>query len=250
MILLLAAATSATAISFGFGDRSVDLLRYDESRFLKGIPESSDVVFDKETGHLFIVSDHGILFECEMTGKVIRSAPIEGLDFEGVEVKDGFVYVSDEKARIVYKYRKSDLALAARYKVKWEGGYNKAYESVTYNYTKNCFVMVAERPATLVEYDTLFHEIKRYPLATVDKRFADLSISGARWRSGHLFLLSSSACRLFDCSAADYSVRSVRRLQMEDPEGVTFDDSGNMLVTSDNCQKLYYYKKINNIYNQ
>src|SRR5580698_8702750 len=69
--------------------------KFDHFKSLNGIPEPSDVVYDKDTKHLFIVSDHGKLFECELDGKIIRKADKEGMDFEGVEVKDSFVYVSD-----------------------------------------------------------------------------------------------------------------------------------------------------------
>ncbi len=250
LFLLIATLGSGAAESFGFSNKGVELLRATESHILKTIPEPSDVVFDRETGHLFIVSDRGILFECDMAGKVIRKAPIEGMDFEGVEIKGGFVYVTDEKPRIVFKFRKSDLALVSRYKVKWEGGLNRAYEGITYNYAKNCFIMVAERPATLVEFDTLFHELHRYPLAAIDKRFADLSMAGARWHEGKLFLLSSSASALFNCSPTDYSITSIKRFQMADPEGVDFDGVGNMIITSDNCRKIYYFKNISNINHQ
>ena len=94
LILLIATLGSVAAKTFGFSNKGVELLRATESHILKTIPEPSDVVFDKETGHLFIVSDRGILFECDMAGKVIRKAPIEGMDFEGVAVQPNVLRLS------------------------------------------------------------------------------------------------------------------------------------------------------------
>src|SRR6202012_453022 len=112
--------------------------------------------------HFFIVSDHGMLFECDLEGNILRKAPEEGLDFEGVEVTDSFVYVSDETSRKIYKYRKSDLTLVKTYMVTWSGAANKAFESITYNETKKCWVLVSEAPVVIIEYDDKFKELDRY----------------------------------------------------------------------------------------
>src|ERR1700744_4752759 len=116
IIIFLIALCSVFLFSFG---KKKKLPHYkftcDSFKSLNKIPEPSDIAYDKETGHFYIVSDHGMLFECDPAGKVIRKAREEGMDFEGVEIKDGFVYVSDEKPRKVYKYRKSDLSLVKIY---------------------------------------------------------------------------------------------------------------------------------------
>src|ERR1700748_1903283 len=91
--------------------------KFEKFSNLKNIPEPSDIVYDKDSKHFFIVSDHSTLFECDLSGKIIRKAKEGGMDFEGVEVTDSFVYVSDEKPRVVYKYRKNDLSLVRTYNV-------------------------------------------------------------------------------------------------------------------------------------
>ena len=229
---------SITSYAYKTKNRESDVVKYDSCKFLKGIPEPSDIVYDKETGNYYIVSDHGILFECKRSGEIIRRAKIEGIDFEGVELKGDYLYVSDEKPRKVYKYRKRDLKIVGIYNVSWQGGRNKAFESITYNYYKKCFVLIAEEPATVIEYDSVFREIGRYTFSK------SVSVSGARWYNNEIYILSSSASQIYRCEPQGYSVNEVYNLAIIDPEGIAFDDKGAMVITSDNNQKIYYFKNL------
>ncbi len=182
----------------------------------------------------------GKLFECELSGKIIRKAKFEGLDFEGVELKDEFVYVSDESGRMVYKYKQGDLSLVKSYPVKWEGAINKAYESIAYNYAKKCFVLVAEKPATIVEFDENFNELKRYPF-----RYAK-DVSGARWHNNALYLVSSGNNCIFKCNPVNYQVIAKYNINVINAEGMAFDSSGKVTITSDDLQRIYYFKDLPN----
>jgi len=212
--------------------------KFEYFKSLNKIPEPSDIVYDKESGHFFIVSDHGKLFECDLTGKVIRKAAEEGLDFEGVEVKDSFVYVSDETPRKVYKYRKSDLSLVKVYPVSWGGAMNKAFESITYNYTKNCFLLVSQEPVSLVEYDDNFREIERHPFRGVR------DMSGARWYKNELYLLSSKDECIIKCDPSTYAPIEYYKINVLNPEGIAFEAEGNVYITSDDLQRLYFFKNL------
>lgn len=212
--------------------------KYESSKVLKHIPEPSDVVYDKDTKHLFIVSDHGILFECDTTGNIIRKAATEGLDFEGVEVTDSFVYVSDETPRTIYKYLKSDLSLVKTYLVTWGGGINKAFESITYNATKKCFVLVSEAPSVIIEYDDHFKELDRFPF------HGTRDVSGARWYNGDLYLVGSKDRMIIRCDATTYAVKGYYNIDVVNPEGLTFDAQGNVTMTSDDLQRIYFFKNL------
>ena len=212
--------------------------RFEHSHSLKNIPEPSDIVYDKETGHFFIVSDHGKLFECDTAGNIIRKAQKEGMDFEGVEIKDSFVYVSDESPRKIYKYRKSDLSLLREFNVSWGGAINKAFESITYNYSKNCFVLVSQAPCVVIEYNDDFKEINRYRFHSAR------DISDARWYNGYIYLLSALDETIFKCDPATYDVIESYKINVFNPEGLAFDNNGNVTITSDDLQKIYFFKNL------
>ena len=211
---------------------------FEHFKSLKDIPEPSDVVYDKDSKHLFIVSDHGMLFECDLEGNVIRKAAEEGLDFEGVEVTDSFVYVSDETPRIIYKYLKSDLSFIKNYRVTWNGAANKAFESITYNQTKKCFVLVSEAPAVIIEYDDHFRELERYPF----KHTRD--VSGARWYNGAMYLIGGKDDIVFKCDPTTYAVQEYYNINVYNPEGLAFDTDGNVTITSDDLQRIYFFKNL------
>jgi uncharacterized protein YjiK len=217
------------------GDRLVKY-NYDHFRSTGNIPEPSDVAYDKETNHLFIVSDHGMLFETDLTGKVIRKAKEGGLDFEGVIIKNGYVYVSDETPGKIYKYRKDDLELMQTYKVSWSGALNRAFESITYNETKNCFVLVSQAPPVIIEYDTSFKELNRYPFnATRD-------VSSARWHNNSCYILGNKDRTIFECDPLNYRIKQAYLINVLNPEGLDFDSDENVYITSDDLQRLYFFK--------
>ena len=225
---------------FSYGQKDIPHCKFNFEHFksLKDIPEPSDIVYDSASKHYYIVSDHGKLFECDLQGNVIRKAKDEGLDFEGVEIRDSFVYVSDETPRKVYKYRKSDLSLAEVYTVSWGGAANKAFESIAYNDTKKCFVLVSQQPINIVEYDEQFHELHRYPF-----HYAR-DMSGARWHKGSLYLLSGKDACIFKCDPNTYVPEEGYKINVYNPEGMAFDAEGNVSITSDDLRRLYFFKQL------
>lgn len=235
LIALLLVQVFQVSAHSGAKHHHTPLLKSYDDRKLK-MPEPSDIVFDAETGNYFIVSDHGKLYECDSLGNIIRKAQKEGLDFEGVEIKDGYVYVSDETPRKVYKYKKSDLSLVDVYTVSWAGAMNKAFESIAYNEAKGCFVLVSQEPAVIIEYDKDFKELKRHPF-----HYAR-DISSARWYNGYLYLLSSKDCAIFKCNPETYEVLDEYRLNIINPEGLAFSRTGDILITSDDLQRLFFIK--------
>lgn len=212
--------------------------KFNSFKLLKNIPEPSDIVWDKETNTYYIVSDHGFLYECDLTGKIIRKAGEGGLDFEGVEVKDSFIYVSDETPRKVFKYKKSDLSLVKEYQVSFSGAMNKAFESITYNYTKNCFVLVSQQPISICEYDDKFHFIERYSFHNAT------DISSARWYKGELYLLSGFDEMIYKVDANEYKLIEQYKINVYNPEGLAFDKDGNVTMTSDKLQRIYFFNNI------
>jgi len=212
--------------------------KFERFKTLKHIPEPSDIVYDKDSKHFFIVSDHGMLFECDLEGNIIRKAKEEGLDFEGVEVTDSFVYVSDETPRIIYKYLKSDLSLLKTYKVTWGGAMNKAFESITYNQTKKCWVLVSEAPVVIIEYDDNFKETDRVHF------HGTRDMSGARWYNGSMYLLGDLDEVIFKCDPVTYAIQETYKIDVLNPEGIAFDAEGNVSITSDDLQRIYFFKNL------
>lgn len=203
------------------------------------VPEPSDVVKDLETGHLFIVSDDGLLYECDAQGNIIRKAKKTGWDFEAVELKGDDIFVSDESARKVYRYNKKDLSLTAIYKVPYSGARNSGFESLAYNPDKKVFILVSEKdPVTIYEMDSDFHFLREYDFN------AARDISSARWYNGNMYLLSDEDMCILKCNSKTYEVEARYKFNILNPEGLTFDNTGKVIISADDLQRLYFLNNL------
>jgi len=212
--------------------------KFENFKYLNKISNPSDIVYDKDSKHLFIVSGQGNLFECDLTGNIIRKAKEGGMDYEGVEVTDSFVYVVDARTREVNKYNKSDLFLAHTYNAPSIGTSNKSFESIIYNTTKKCFILVSQSPASIIEYGNDFRETDRH-------RFSGArDISGARWYNGYIYLLSNLDETIFKCDPITYEVKEYYKIDVLNPQGMTFDADGNVCITSADLQRIYFFKNL------
>ena len=222
------------------GVKSIPHTKFKADHFsaLRHIPEPSGITYDQQTGTFYVVSDHGILFECDSSFRILREADEEGMDFEGVVIKDSFIYVSDESPRFVYKYRKRDLAFIKKYPVNWGDAMNKAFESITYNEVKRCFVLVSQQPVAIIEYDSNFHETERYSF------HGARDISDAAWHNGVLYLLSNMDQCIFKCDPLTYEPLACYHVNVLNPEGLTFNDRGEVFITSDDLQRIYFFKNL------
>ena len=201
------------------------------------IPEPSDLCFDSKSGNFFVVSDDGILFETDKEGKIIRKVKENDADFEAVYVDENNVYAVNERHRKIYVYNRVSLQKTKTITVPFGGGRNRAYEALTFNKTKNTFILVVEKdPITLLELDVNFNIINEIDLSKIAR-----DISAATFHNGHLWLLSDEDRSVFQLDATSYQVVEKWELPVINPEGLAFDNDGNLLITCDDMQRIYYF---------
>lgn len=202
------------------------------------IQEPSDLAFSKSTNSLFIVSDNGLLYETDLEGKVKRKADLKGVDFEGVWCDEQHVYVVSEMFRNVYTLDKTNLKLLTTQHINYSGGRNKGFESITYNEVKKKFVMLTETdPITIYELDDNFQANNKIPFE------AARDISAATWFDDKLWLLSDEDMTVFRLNPNNYEVEASWKIPIINPEGLAFDRQGNMLIVSDDMERLYFFDK-------
>ncbi len=200
------------------------------------VKEPSGLAFDAERNTLWIVSDNGYLFECDIEGKILRQADHAGWDYEAVTIIQGDLYVSDETPRNIIRFDRNTLEVKNIYNFPHQGGRNKGFESIAYNPEKKVFVLVSERdPITIYELDENFKMTNQFSF----KQARD--ISEAVYHKGLIYLLGDEDRTIFVCNPKDYSVVKRYLLPIINPEGLTFDAQGNMIIASDDMQKLYYF---------
>jgi len=201
------------------------------------VPEPSDICYDAASNSCYIVSDQGILFETGLDGTVIRKKKEKDTDFEAVYVDANSVYAVDESGRTIYQYDKKTFKVIKTTTVRYDGPKNKGYESFTFNPIKKSYLLVTEsNPVLVIELDLNFNVVKQTDISGVAK-----DISSARFYKDDLYLLSDEDMQLIKVNPETYDVIQKWSLPVINPEGLAFDKEGNLLITCDDMQRLYYF---------
>ena len=200
------------------------------------IPEPSDICYHAETNTFYIVSDNGILFETDYDGKIIRKIKQLDCDFEAVFTDGQSIYAVDETHRDIYMYD-TNFKKTRVVNVPYSGAKNKGYEAIAFNKIKNNFVVITERdPITLFELDSNFKIINQTDLSNIAR-----DISSAYYYQNALWLLSDEDMMLIKLNPQTYEVIQKWSLPVINPEGFTFDKDGNLIITCDDMQRIYYF---------
>jgi len=200
------------------------------------IAEPSDLVFDASRNSFFVVSDNGYLGETDLNGKLLRKTDEIGIDFEGITLTDKGLVTVDETPRR-FQLMDKNWAVILSKKIQYNGGRNKGFESITWNAEKRIFLTATEKdPVHLLDLDENFNVIneRRFPFSVRD-------VSALSIHNGFLWVLSDEDRTIFKCDLN--TLQPLRRflLPIINPEGLTFDQNGNLYVCSDDRERLYFF---------
>lgn len=201
------------------------------------IPEPSDICYSAHSDTFFVVSDDGILFETDQDGKIIRSVVENDADFEAIFADETNVYAVNERHRKVEVFNSISLKKSKTITVPFGGGRNRGYEALTFNKSKNSFVLIVEKdPITLFELDVNFVITNQIDLSKIAR-----DIAAASYYDNFLWLLSDEDRTVFKLNPNTYEVLGKWELPLINPEGLAFDKNGNLLITCDDMQRIYYF---------
>ena len=201
------------------------------------IPEPSDICYNANSGTFFLVSDDGILFETDQDGKIISSVTENDADFEAVYSDETNVYAVNERHRKVEVFNRISLQKIKTITVPFGGGRNQGYEALTFNKSKNSFILIVEKdPVTLFELDANFIITNQIDLSKIAR-----DIAAATYYDNFLWLLSDEDRTVFKLNPNTYEVLVKWELPVINPEGLAFDKNGTLLITCDDMQRIYYF---------
>ncbi|WP_326984384.1 SdiA-regulated domain-containing protein [Chryseobacterium sp. MYb264] len=202
------------------------------------VPEPSDIVLHPDGNSFFIVSDNGYLFETDLKGNIIRKADYKGLDNEGVYADEHYVYAVEEFSRAIAVLDLKTLKLERRIYIPYSGGRNSGYEAMTFNKAKGKFLLFTEKnPIYLIELDPDFKEYNRIDISELSR-----DVSAATFYHDHLWILGDESMTLYKLDPNTYEKLAEWKLPIVNPEGMTFDRQGNLVILSDDMQTMYYFK--------
>ncbi len=201
------------------------------------VPEPSDVCFSTDGQSLFMVSDKGYLYETDLQGMILRKADFSGIDCEGVYVLDDQVYVAEEAVRNIKIFDSKNLNQIKSINIPYHGARNKGYESITFNKEKACFIIITEQnPSYLFELDNSLKEANR-----IDISYMARDISSATYYKNFLWLLSDEDQLIIKVDPHTYKPLKTWKIPVINPEGIAFNDKGEVFIVSDGMQKLFYF---------
>lgn len=207
------------------------------------VSEPSDICLNPQNkSNFFIVSDNGYLHEIDNNGKIIRTADYRGIDTEAVYAKDNFVYVVQEFARKINVFENSTFKQIKTVNLPYGGGRNKGYEAFTFNEASNKFVIITEKdPIYLFELDENLHLVNEINLSHISR-----DISAATYYNNFLWLLSDEDRTVFKLNPTNYQVINKWVLPIINPEGISFNDDGKLVIVSDDRKMIYFFNNPEN----
>lgn len=206
------------------------------------IAEPSDIAINNLTKNTyFVVSDKGFLYEIDENGSILKEAAnYEGQDNEAVLHFGSKIYSIEERVRKLRVFNEN-LELIKTKDLPYYGGRNKAYESLTYNESKKCFVAITEKnPILLMEFDANFEKINEIELKIAR------DISAATFHNNFLWLISDEDRMLYQVNSVNYAFEKSWKIPVINPEGIAFKTNGNVLILSDDRAILYEFKNPEN----
>jgi uncharacterized protein YjiK len=201
------------------------------------VPEPSDIVYAPDNSCIYIISDKGLLCKTDTNGKILATAEVKGLDFEGMSMHEGNIYVTDERTRRIMVYSQNNLELIKQNELSYLGGINLGYEGIVYNAKKGCFIAVTEKDPTW------FFELNKDLMKINEIRMKVASdISGLYYHNDLLYALSDEDQMVIEMDPLTYKVIQKWKVPVTNPEGICFDPNGNLVVLSDMEQKIYKFR--------
>ncbi len=202
------------------------------------VQEPSDLVFSQSTNTFFVASDNGYLAEINKEGKLLNKSTEFGIDFEGICMHHNHLIAVDETPRMFFRVEKN-FSILHQKRINYFGGRNKGFESMAFNPNKQNFITATEKdPSILFELDSLFNILGETKLP-----FEVGDISALCYHDNFLWVLSDEDRTLYQCNMTNLSLIRSFLLPIINPEGMAFDENGDLYVCSDDMEKMYVFSK-------
>lgn len=202
------------------------------------VQEPSDICINPlKENSFFMVSDNGYVYETDLQGKIIRTADFKGLDIEAIYAVDDMVYVVEEFTRKIRVFDNKTLTLQRTVHHPYTGGRNKGYEAFVFNEANQKFLLFTEKdPIYLFELDKDLKIVNEISYSHIAR-----DLSAATFHNDHLWLLSDEDRTVFKVHPLTYEVLNKWIIPVVNPEGICFDAKGNLLILSDDMQRIYQF---------
>lgn len=202
------------------------------------IPEPSGIAFNKTNNSLFVVSDERTeIYEIDFTGRIIRTIPTDGDDFEGITFTKNFdtIYVVEETRQLVTSYLLSGQKIAS-FPVNVATNPANALEGITIDKNGYLFVLNEKDPKMILE----FHGTSEVSRKLIDNA-KDISDICYDETDDSFWIVSDESSKVIKTNRQG-EVLKEWMLTYDKGEGIAFANN-KMYIVRDNDAKMYVYNK-------
>ncbi|MDP2303189.1 MAG: SdiA-regulated domain-containing protein [Ignavibacteria bacterium] len=202
------------------------------------IVEPSGIAYNKNTNSLFVVSDERTdIYEIDFTGRIIRTIPTDGDDFEGIAFTKNFdtIYVVEETRQLVTSYLLTGQKINS-FSVNVATNPTKALEGITIDKNGLLFVLNEKDPKMILEFKGTT-EVSR-KLINETKDISDICYDET---DDSFWIVSDESSKVIKTNRAGQVLKEWL-LTYDKGEGITFANN-KMYIVRDSDAKMYVYNK-------
>ncbi len=204
------------------------------------IYNQTDITFNKAKGEYYISSSAGEIYTLDSTFKIIKKTFIEGIEAGSISYDKSSLLISDTLSNRFYRlilpgYKIIDnnfriIGISANNKSKVVG--------MTYDNCKDEWIIIQDMvPVRLSIYDGDFHFIKKERLKGAT------NITSCSSYGGYLYVLDGRSSSIYKINPSDLKVIHSWIIDVEYPEGICFDDNGDIVVLCGSDKKALMFKR-------
>jgi uncharacterized protein YjiK len=209
------------------------------NKFNVKLNEPSEIVY-LDKNKFLVLANKAFMYEVDATGKVLRELNYKGYDLEAACIAEGKLYVVDESYRTVTVFDQNYKVIAT-HQINFSGSRNLSFESLTYNpETKMFYAATEKKPAQLFEFDQNFNMLNQYSIKGIKE------VSALNWHNGQLYILSDEQHTIFKADVSNRTIIQQWEIPVINPEGLAFDENDNLLIVSDDMNKLFTFRLTTN----
>jgi uncharacterized protein YjiK len=198
------------------------------------INEPSEIVFLENNKYL-VLANKAFVYEMDQNGKVLKTIPYKGYDLEAACIALGKIYLMDEAYRTV-TVMDLNYSVLKTHQIQYAGARNLSFEGMTFNPETNHFISATEKhPDLFYEFDQDFNVLNQFEIKGIRE------VSGLTYYKNKLYILSDEMHSVFKVNPVTYQILHQWKIPVINPEGISFDEQGNMLIISDDMNKLFTF---------
>ena len=199
------------------------------------LAEPSDICAAPNGNGYFLVGNTGGIAHISNGGIVLAEKKPRGADFEGVAAFGSRLWVIDESFRELSELDTLTFAVQRSVRLIDFGARNRSFESLVYMPDRRELLTFTEKPVNFYRLNTDLQLQEQRALPQYKE------VSAATYYGGNLWLLSDEGHCIYKVNPTDFSLLQTWNIDIINPEGITFNSRGELLIVSDDRQMLYTF---------